>query len=290
MLKSLGLLLLLALSLFAQTSGPLTNQRIIELTRAGVHQDELTRIIATAPEVSFDLTPAGEQQMMQAGVTEETIKAMAAREDGVMNAASQPTSSNNQRASAASVAQPHAPAGIEEWPRIDLFAGYSYLNVDTSGLTTSRQSGNGWEASAAFAANKWIAAEADFSGYYNQYAIAIPDINLSFVSATLHVHDYAFLGGPRVTFGPVFIHALFGGDTLTGTALGLSVSQTDFAAAFGGGVQSKVFDHHWAIRTSADYVLSHHAIARIVLPTAPALSQNNFRISGGIVFVVGGRR
>lgn len=28
--------------------------------------------------------------------------------------------------------------------RADLFAGYSYVNIDTNGIT-SRQSGNGWE-------------------------------------------------------------------------------------------------------------------------------------------------
>jgi hypothetical protein len=61
---------------------PLTNQRIIDLSRNGVRSDELAVIISTAPQISFDLSPTGEQQMMQAGVTEGTIKAMAARESG----------------------------------------------------------------------------------------------------------------------------------------------------------------------------------------------------------------
>jgi hypothetical protein len=70
----------------AQT--PLTDQRIIELTKSGLRQDELARVIASAPSVNFDLTPSAEQQMMQAGVTEDTIKAMAARENGLMLQAS----------------------------------------------------------------------------------------------------------------------------------------------------------------------------------------------------------
>ncbi len=64
-----------------QPSGPLTDLRIMELVRAGVRPDELARIIATAPEISFSLTPAAEQVMMSAGVTEETIKQMAARQN-----------------------------------------------------------------------------------------------------------------------------------------------------------------------------------------------------------------
>lgn len=39
-------------------------------------------MIATAPKVDFDLTPAGTNELLKAGVSEETIKAMAAREGG----------------------------------------------------------------------------------------------------------------------------------------------------------------------------------------------------------------
>jgi hypothetical protein len=54
------------------------HKRIIELVHSGIRADELARIIATAPSVSFDLSPSAEQAMMSAGVTEETIRAMAA--------------------------------------------------------------------------------------------------------------------------------------------------------------------------------------------------------------------
>jgi hypothetical protein len=76
---------LLPLMLSAQqpAAEPLTNQRIMDLSRNGVRSDELAVIISTAPQISFDLSPSGTQQMMQAGVTEGTIKAMAAREAGV---------------------------------------------------------------------------------------------------------------------------------------------------------------------------------------------------------------
>jgi hypothetical protein len=60
----------------------LTNERITELAQHGVTQEELARIIRTAPEISFYLTPTGIDALLKAGVSDETIKAMAARENG----------------------------------------------------------------------------------------------------------------------------------------------------------------------------------------------------------------
>lgn len=120
-------------------SGPLTNQRIIELVHSGVRVDELARMIATAPEVNFDLTPTGENAMMQAGVSEETIKAMAAREGSIMDN-NAPVQQPTMQPQPSSSRWTHS----SEWsPRFSLFGGYSYLNVDTKGLA-SRQSANGF--------------------------------------------------------------------------------------------------------------------------------------------------
>src|ERR1700691_3659321 len=52
-----------------------------------------------------------------------------------------------------------------QYSRADLFAGYSYVNIDTNGLT-SRQNANGWEAAVSGNFNKWFAVEGDVSGYY----------------------------------------------------------------------------------------------------------------------------
>jgi hypothetical protein len=75
--------ILLAVPVLAQQSapsGPLTNQRVIQLVQAGLSQDDILRIIRTAPSVSFSFAPAFTSQLMQYGVSEETIKAMAARQ------------------------------------------------------------------------------------------------------------------------------------------------------------------------------------------------------------------
>lgn len=157
----------------------------------------------------------------------------------------------------------------QETPKVDVFAGYSYVNVDTNGLT-SRLNANGWDASVSGNLNHWFAVEGDFGGYYWTYQ-------------SVDFHDYSFLGGPRVNFGPAFVHALIGADH--GSALGFS--QDSFAGAFGGGVQIPVAPR-WAVRASADYALTRHNIFKLIDPTLPNYTQNNFRVSAGIVFSFGG--
>jgi membrane-associated protease RseP (regulator of RpoE activity) len=90
-----------------------------------------------------------------------------------------------------------------------------------------------------------------------------------------------------------WIWALVGGDHLTGSVNipsvgGGSASQNSFAAAFGGGVQWKVTPH-WAVRGSADYVLTRHNILNLIPGVSASVqTQNNFHASVGIVFLVGG--
>jgi len=171
----------------------------------------------------------------------------------------------------------------QETPLVEVFGGYSYLNVDTNGLT-SRQSANGWEAAASGNFNKWFAVEGDFSGYYKTYSVDLTALELGTVD--VKVHDFSFLAGPRVNVRPAFFHALFGVDHLTGSALRLSASQDSFAAAFGGGIQWKVAPQ-WAVRASGDYVLTHH---NIFGPVGSSFTQNNFRASVGVVYVFRGAR
>lgn len=99
-------------SAFPQTAsqGPLTDDRIIELTRSGVRPAELVAIIGSAPQVAFDLTPAAEQQMMDAGISEDTIKAMAARQNNTQfTRAERPASVSTVSAPALSVDAPTRP-------------------------------------------------------------------------------------------------------------------------------------------------------------------------------------
>jgi membrane-associated protease RseP (regulator of RpoE activity) len=170
----------------------------------------------------------------------------------------------------------------QDAPRVDVFGGYSYLNVDTNGLS-SRQSANGWEASVSGNFNRLFAAEADFSGYYKTIPLDLTSVGFGVVD--VNVTDFSFAGGPRVNFRPAFVHALFGVDHLTGSALGVSASQDSFAAILGGGIQWKVAPQ-WSVRAGADYVFTHH---NFVAPLE-SFTQNNFRVSVGVVYSFGGGR
>ena len=150
--------------------------------------------------------------------------------------------------------------------RADLFAGYSYLNVDTKGLS-SRQSLNGWEASISGNFNKQFAVETDVSGFYKNYS-------------NVALQDYSFASGPRINFKPLFIHALVGG--VYQSASGVSNSQFGLAGGFGGGVQWR-FSREISFRTSADYVFT-----RFNVSNGSSVTQNNVRASVGIVYSFGG--
>jgi len=165
--------------------------------------------------------------------------------------------------------------GLAQDSRADLFGGYSYLNIDTNGLTSSRQNGNGWESSISGNFNKWFAAEASVNGYYKAYSV---------LGANLAVSDYSYAAGPRFNFKPIFIHALLGGDHLSAQALGISESQDGLVGAFGGGIQWR-FARQLSLRTSADYVFSRHNILG-----GPSVTQNNFRASVGLVYSFGTTR
>jgi opacity protein-like surface antigen len=166
----------------------------------------------------------------------------------------------------------------QDFTRAEIFGGYSYLNIDTNNLS-ARQSANGWEASVSGNVNHWFAVEGDVAGYYKGYKVDLTSLGLG----TIHVKvsDYSYGAGPRLNYRPFFVHALIGGDHLSGSALGFSASQNSFAGAFGGGVQWKVAPQ-WAIRGSVDYAITQHNIFG-----GQAYTQNNVRASVGIVYLFG---
>ena len=55
-------------------------------------------------------------------------------------------------------------ASAQDLPKVDIFGGYSFLSVGEKDLS-SRQSLNGWEASASGNLTKWFAIEGDISGH-----------------------------------------------------------------------------------------------------------------------------
>jgi hypothetical protein len=79
-LRFLPFLFAFPLLSLAETPVPLSNQHVILLVESGLRPSEVVRLIGAAPAVNFDLTPSGTDRLLRAGVCEETIKQMAARE------------------------------------------------------------------------------------------------------------------------------------------------------------------------------------------------------------------
>jgi Outer membrane protein beta-barrel domain len=155
----------------------------------------------------------------------------------------------------------------EEFPRAQVFGGYSYVSFDTSGLT-SRQNFNGWNGQATFNLNRWFGLTGDFGGYYGDISKA-------------SLHDYSYLFGPTVTFRAEhvapFVHALFGGSHIGGSGFGTSGSDNAFAMAVGGGLDLS-FQSGFGIRLAqADWYRTSHLNE----------TQNNVRVSTGVFFNFG---
>jgi outer membrane immunogenic protein len=166
----------------------------------------------------------------------------------------------------------------QDVPRAEVFGGYSYLNFDTVGVT-DRLNMNGWEASAAFNFNRWVGVEGDFSGHYKGNCGGVTGLTCK---------DLSFMGGPRFTYRrdriTAFAHGLFGGDNGSLGLFHVSLSDTPFAWAAGGGVDYAVTKTISIRMGQVDYFMTRH------LNDLGLANQNNIRVSAGIVFTFGGTR
>jgi hypothetical protein len=170
---------------------------------------------------------------------------------------------------------PFSSLGYEQnVPRLEVYGGLGYLNTGTSALA-ARQNVLGFDGSVAVHINRWIAGEGNFSGYYK--TIQILSVG------TFPFHDYLMMGGPRFNIRKAFFHGLVGIDRLAGNwnfyAFNGTTPKNVLAGAAGGGVQWNI-SRRLALRTSGDYVLTRFG----------TLTQNNFRVTLGIVFQQGSVR
>jgi opacity protein-like surface antigen len=162
-------------------------------------------------------------------------------------------------------------AQAQEYPRTEIFGGYSYLHADDDdgGLDL-----HGWNASFNQNIVKWAGIKADFSGHYGDVTLA-PGLGAD-ISAHL------FLVGPHFAVRKnerviPFVHALFGVARTDVTFFGPvgKITQRDsaFALALGGGVDIKIIDNLAVRLFQADYVLTRFDDD----------NQNSFRVSTGLV-------
>ena len=134
----------------------------------------------------------------------------------------------------------------------NVFAGYSYLNVD---YPEKRASLNGWNASVEASLLHHLGIVADFSGQYGSPNFAVfypcPSTDSSPcpqpenpTEVRTSVQQYNFLFGPRLSFRlksfSPFGEVIVGASHYHQTTSRVSVSYTSFAYAFGGGVDYRL--------------------------------------------------
>ena len=160
----------------------------------------------------------------------------------------------------------------QEFPRVEVFGGYSYMHFKPEGATGLNLS-YGWNSAMQFNVNRLIGFKADISGHYGTPV------------AGVNFNSYSFLVGPvasnRFAEATVFVHALAGANRISTSASGLSASDTSFAMAFGGGFDINATRHVSVRPIQIDYLFTKHG-------TAPMNVQNNVRVSSGVVFQLGG--
>jgi opacity protein-like surface antigen len=190
-------------------------------------------------------------------------------------------------------------AKAQEAPRIEAFAGYSYLRLDqdTTAVTNGDQDLSGFATSATYNFNTFLGVTADISGSFGN--------TLALGGAA--TDTYLFLFGPKFAFRgserfTPYAHALFGFvrqdvNAATQAALAtngqISTNQKQFAAAFGGGLDVNV-NERFAIRAAqADLILTRlntiagvNAAASVPGVTTTA-TQYNLRFTTGVVVKLG---
>jgi hypothetical protein len=163
----------------------------------------------------------------------------------------------------------------QEFPKVEVFGGYSYLK-----LSPEEDTLNGWNASVTGNITRWFGVEGDFSGHYGN-----PKLNGQAIPG-FSIDSHTFMGGPKITarishFAP-FAHFLIGVNRAAVKFNGSVVSDIALAAAVGGGLDINI-SNHFAIRAfQADYLMTRFDTGSIA-----ADRENNFRVSAGIVFKFG---
>lgn len=201
----------------------------------------------------------------------------------------------------------------QDFPKAEVFGGYSYLHVDTQGVSGSSLTNqcniafggacpvtfqihpgfNGWSIAPQANLNRWFGVKAQIAGQHGNIITIKVNSTLPIPAISIpKQHVYDFLFGPVVSHRSekytAFVHGLVGAQHVgiseniaVGGIGGFSAatSETDFAFALGGGLDLRA-SRHLAIRVAQfDYELVN----------ASGKHQNDFRYSGGIVFGFGGK-
>ncbi len=163
-------------------------------------------------------------------------------------------------------------------PRVEIFGGYSYANLDEGLFPLSSLSGrrnaNGWGVSVSLNANRFFGFTADFAGQFGDVQTLDPTLACIAVfppppgcTTDVNFSTQQFLFGPRFTLrgagATAFVHVLLGANRTrlsSFTSLGGTVparSETDVALAAGGGLDVRLSPFLALRAFQVDYIPVH---------------------------------
>src|SRR6266481_3476875 len=180
------------------------------------------------------------------------------------------------------------PCLAQETPAWQFFGGYSFQRADvreyfktTPIIYTFRHhyvNMNGFEFSVTENRTRWFGGTLDLSGYYKTPQVA---------GISNRAQIYSILYGPRISYpvsysklsGTAFAHVLFGGThtSVSVTPTGPHASDFSFGMTLGGGFDLPLRNDIAVRVLQVDYFRN----------TALGTSQNNYRLSTGVVFNLG---
>jgi outer membrane protein OmpA-like peptidoglycan-associated protein/opacity protein-like surface antigen len=182
-------------------------------------------------------------------------------------------------------------------PKAELFVGYSYLRSVPTLETGNRLVWmHGGSTSLAYNINRYLGIVGDFGAYTNSEIRFQGAYGATVDVDNANVGAFSYLFGPRLSFRnhsrvTPFVQALFGGMHANEVALShctssctLLPSEDTFAWTAGGGLDIRVH-RHFAVRLiQAEYLMTRFQD----YSTGTTASQNDMRLSSGIVFRFGG--
>jgi len=184
-------------------------------------------------------------------------------------------------------------------PKVELFLGYSYLRAMPELASGNRMVYlNGGSTSLAFNLNRYLGLVGDFGGFDDTRLLLTgagqnPSVNAQVVGGSV----FSYLAGPRLSFRnhsrlTPFAQVLFGGVhasdiTLSGCTGSCTFlpAENAFAMTAGGGLDLRVRRHLGIRIIQAEYMLTNFENRN----TGDSATQNDMRLSSGVVFRFGGR-
>jgi opacity protein-like surface antigen len=252
------------------------------------------RIIATSAVAAL-LMPTLLLRAEEPAISSGGAKTSMAADAGASSSAEPPAP---MAAAGSAAAAPDSNGANVATPRVELFLGYSYLRAVPTLAEGNRFVWlNGGSTSIAFNFNRYLGLVGDFAGF------ADSQLRLNGAASPGKVVDssgsaYTYLFGPRLSFRKhdrftPFAQVLFGGVhaspvTISSDCSGAGCTplpaENKFAMTAGGGLDIRVH-RHIAIRViQAEYLMTNFDDPS----TGQNATQNDVRLSAGIVFRLGG--